>query len=89
MKIMNRECLETTMVDKAIANTHSIRQPSWTAHLLAMELNLDEQAKEDSEVRARPTTRLRTPAYSFHPTPLVIFAVPSEAIKPDLIKMIG
>ncbi len=89
MNNMNRERLETSMVDKAIENTHHIRQPSWTAHLLAMDLNLDEEIKEETELRTRPTTRLRTPAYSFHPTPLVNLVVPSEAIKPDLIKMVG
>ncbi len=89
MKNMNRERLETSMVDKAIENTHQIRQPSWKAHLLAMDLNLDEEIKEETELRTRPTTRLRTPAYSFHPTPLVNLVVPSEAIKPDLIKMLG
>ena len=89
MNNMNRERLETSMVDKAIENTHHIRQPSWTAHLLAMELNLEEEVKEEVELRTRPTTKLRTPAYSFHPTPLVNLAIPSEAIKPDPIKMVG
>jgi len=86
---MSREIIETSAVEKAVANTHNIHQPSWAAHLLAMELNLEEQIKEETELRTRPTTRLRTPAYSFHPTPLVTLAVPSEAIKPDLIKMVG
>lgn len=67
---MNKERMELDLVDKAHQATHKIRQPSWAAHCMALSINLDEAAKAEESMEGKPTIKVRTPAYSFNPTPI-------------------
>jgi hypothetical protein len=69
---MNKQWLELDMVDKAYKATHQIRQPSWAAHCMAMDINLAEQSAKVDACKNYPTIKTRTPAYDFRPTPLAV-----------------
>jgi hypothetical protein len=64
---MNKQQMEVDLVDKAIKQTHKFRQPSWTAHCMALSANLDSAHNEAEEFKARNTVRC-LPLH-FHPTP--------------------
>lgn len=78
---MNKIIQETEVVDKAIAATHRVRQPSWAAHCMALGINMDEAEEEAERERRRPTIRVKTPAYDFKPTPLCV-VIPPQARTP-------
>jgi hypothetical protein len=67
---MNKQQVEVDVVSKAHLATHNIRQPSWTAHCMALSMNLDEAEKEAEGLQTRSTIRVQTSPYDFKPTPL-------------------
>lgn len=75
---MNKIIHETELVDKALAATHRVRQPSWAAHCMALGINMDEAEEEAERERRRPTIKVKTPAYDFKPTPLCV-VIPPQA----------
>lgn len=80
---MNKIIHETDLVTKAHEATHKIRQPSWAAHCAALSINLDEAEAEAEAARRRPTIRVKTPAYDFRPTPLVVIKPQLEEVELD------
>lgn len=80
---MNKIIHETDLVEKALVATHKIRQPSWAAHCQALSINMDEAEKEAETHRTRPTIKVRTPAYDFHPTPLMVIRVQEPELELD------
>lgn len=69
---MNKQWLELEMVDRAYKATHQVKQPSWAAHCMAMDINLAEQSAKADAFKDHPTIKTRTPAYDFRPTPLAV-----------------
>lgn len=69
---MNKTWLELEMVNKAYKATHQIRQPSWAAHCMALDINLSEQSQKADHFKECPTVRTVTPGYDFRPTPLAV-----------------